>query len=148
MYLFITTMHGPIQSRETVPLKENSMQTYVVGFRVAGTTAPNGWWSQGWRGRRTAATRCTATTPTPSTRPPAGGRLRQPALTRYCTSTFTYFVCVPKLLSSQCTVAWVVSPSVYLGWPCEIIFNKLARCYIKGTVAQDVFLRTQWHLWS
>jgi hypothetical protein len=40
--LFITTMHGPIQSRETAPLKENSLQTYVEGFRVAGTTAPNG----------------------------------------------------------------------------------------------------------
>jgi hypothetical protein len=40
--LFITTMHGPIQSRETVPLKENSMQNSVEGYRVAGTTAPNG----------------------------------------------------------------------------------------------------------
>jgi hypothetical protein len=30
------------KSRETVPLKENSMQNSVVGFRVAGTTAPNG----------------------------------------------------------------------------------------------------------
>ncbi len=40
--LIITTMHGPIQSREAVPFKESSMQTSVVGFRVAVTTAPNG----------------------------------------------------------------------------------------------------------
>jgi hypothetical protein len=46
--LFITTMHGPIQSREIVPLQENFLQTYVVGFRVAGTIAPNGWFECDW----------------------------------------------------------------------------------------------------
>jgi hypothetical protein len=37
------------------------------------------------------------------------------------------YLCVPKLLSTQCTVAWVVSPSVYLGWSCEISFKLFSK---------------------